>query len=63
MLSIPPAIITFDLPAVMLFAAIIAASNELPQTLLIVVAPIDTGKPAPRATCLAGFCPQPACNT
>ena len=47
----------------MLFEASIAASRELPHTLLIVVAGVETGNPEPRATCLAGFCPHPACNT
>lgn len=33
------------------------------QTLLTVVAGVQTGKPAPRADCLAGACPSPACIT
>ena len=47
----------------MLFAAIITAFSEDPQTLLIVVAAIEFGKPAPNATCLAGACPAPAWRT
>ena len=50
MLSIPPAIMALYSPAFMLLAAIITAFKEEPQTLLIVVAAIVFGRPAPNAT-------------
>ena len=63
MLSIPPAIMALYSPALILFAAIITAFRDEPQTLLIVVAAIEFGKPAPSATCRAGACPAPAWST
>ena len=50
MLSIPPAIIALYSPALILLAAIIAAFREEPQTLLMVVAAVEFGSPAPNAT-------------
>ena len=50
MLSIPPAMIALYSPALILLAAIIAAFREEPHTLLIVVAAVEFGRPAPRAT-------------
>ena len=50
MLSIPPATMALYSPALILFAAIIAALREEPQTLLIVVAAVELGSPAPKAT-------------
>ena len=60
MLSMPPATMALYSPARMLFAAIMAALREEPHTLLMVVHGVETGSPAPKATCLAGFCPAPA---
>ena len=34
-----------------------------PQTRLIVVALVVSGRPALRAACRAGACPEPACST
>ena len=53
--SIPPAIIALYSPALILVAANIAALSDEPHTLLMVVHGVLTGKPAPKATCLAGF--------
>ncbi len=50
-------------PARIDVAAIITVFSPEPQTLLMVVAAIESGNPAPSATCLAGACPAPACNT
>ena len=61
--SIPPAIITFACPEMISLAAIITAFKLEPQTLLIVVQGVEYGNPALIATCLAGACPEPACNT
>ena len=61
--SIPPAIITFACPEIMSLAAIITAFKLEPQTLLIVVQGVEYGNPELIATCLAGACPEPACNT
>ena len=47
----------------MLVAACITALSEDPQTMLIVTHDVETGNPAPRATCRAGACPMPACKT
>ena len=54
MLSIPPAMIALYSPALILLAAIITAFNDEPHTLLIVVAAIVLGRPAPNATWRAG---------
>src|SRR3990167_9555403 len=43
--------------------AIITAFIPEPHILLTVVQSTLTGKPAPKATCLAGACPRPAGNT
>ena len=50
-------------PARIEFAASITALSDEPQTLLIVTAGVESGKPAPNATWRAGAWPAPACNT
>src|SRR6202522_2257154 len=63
MLSMPPDTTISAEPAwIMSWASIVAFIPE-PQTLLMVVAPVASGDPAPRAACLAGARPCPAGNT
>ena len=59
----PPAITALYSPALIAEEAIITDFRLDPQTLLIVVQGVETGNPDPRATCLAGFCPEPAWRT
>ena len=63
MFSIPPAITISLSPSMMLCAA--KAIDFIPdaQTLLTVVQITLSGNPANFAACLAGACPNPACNT
>ena len=61
--SIPPATTTFACPEMISLAAIITAFKLEPHTLLIVVQGVEYGNPELIATCLAGACPEPACNT
>ena len=62
-LSIPPAITARYSPALIAEEAIMTDLRLEPHTLLIVVLGVVTGKPAPSATCRAGFCPAPAWRT
>src|ERR1700734_4314952 len=63
MLSMPPdTTISADPARMMSWASIVAFIPE-PQTLLMVVAPVASGNPAPRAACLAGAWPCPAGKT
>src|SRR3984885_3318942 len=63
MLSMPPdTTISADPARMMSWASIVAFIPE-PQTLLIVVAPVASGNPAPRAACRAGAWPCPAGST
>ena len=59
----PPATIALASPARIAWSASITAINPLPQTLLIVTAPIDAGIPAPIAAWRAGAWPIPADKT
>ncbi len=63
MLSMPPAIITSQVPARMLSVANIIAFMPEPQTLLMVVQPTEKGMPAPMVAWRAGACPSPAGKT
>ena len=60
MLSIPPATTQSASPALIIWAAKLTALNPEPQTLLIVIAGISSGKPDFTAACLAVFWPRPA---
>ena len=63
MLSIPPAIIVSALPAcIRSFASMIDFMPE-PHTLLMVVAPQESGIPEFLIACLAGACLRPAPTT
>ena len=61
--SMPPATTRLETPALISVAAIMAALRLEPQTLLMVVQGVLTGRPALIATCLAGACPVPVCRT
>ena len=63
MLSIPPAIIVLPLSALIRSVANIMAFMPEPQTLLTVVAPQESGKPAFLIACRAGACLSPALTT
>jgi hypothetical protein len=63
MLSMPPATNRSSSPARTAWAASMTAFRPEPQTLLIVVAPTDSGSPAKMAAWRAGFCPSPAETT
>src|SRR5574338_178783 len=60
MFSMPPATITLASPARIAAAPIITALRPEPQTLLMVVAPTPSGRPALSAAWRAGACPAPA---
>ena len=63
MLSMPPATTTSALPALIRSCASMIDFMPEPQTLLIVVAPVPSGRPAPRTAWRAGAWPCPAGNT
>src|ERR1700722_16170525 len=63
MLSMPPDTTTSAEPAWMMSWPSMVAFIPEPQTLLMVVAPVASGNPAPRAACRAGAWPCPAGNT
>ena len=63
MLSMPPAITTCALPARSRSVASMVAFIPDPHTLLIVVAPHESGSPPRRAACRAGACLTPALTT
>ena len=63
MLSMPPAKIVSPLSACKRSVASIIAFIPEPQTLLIVVAPQASGRPAFLMACLAGACLSPAPTT
>lgn len=56
--SVPPAMIAEAFPVIMVCAPRIIALRLEAQTLLTVVQTTLLGRPAPRAHCLAGFCPR-----
>lgn len=56
--SVPPAITADAFPVMMVCAARIMALRPEAQTLLTVVQTTESGRPAPRAHCRAGFCPR-----
>jgi hypothetical protein len=62
MFSVPPATMISASPALMAWAAVITDWRPDPQTLLMVVAGTESGRPALIATCRAGFMPRPACR-
>ena len=61
--SMPPARATSQSPALIPCAAIITALSPDPQTLLRVVHGVESGRPAPSATCRAGAWPTLAGKT
>ena len=63
MLSIPPDRIQLACPDLIKEAAKLTAFIPEAQTLLIVVAGIEVGRPARRIACVAGACPHPADKT
>jgi hypothetical protein len=63
MLSMPPATTMRAEPALIASCPSITAFMPEPQTLLIVVAPVDTGMPAAMAAWRAGAWPRPAGST
>ena len=63
MLSMPPETTMSAEPAWMMSCASMVAFMPEPQTLLMVVAPVASGRPAPRAACRAGAWPCPAGST
>ncbi len=63
MFSMPPARITSASPAVMAWAARCTAFIPEPQTLLIVMAGVSSGRPAAIQAWRAGFWPWPAWST
>ena len=63
MLSMPPDSTIPAEPALMMSCASMVAFMPEPQTLLMVVAPVASGSPAPRAACRAGAWPCPAGST
>ena len=63
MFSVPPATTAWASPHWIAWAASITAFMPEPQTLLTVVAPTETGSPAPMAAWRATFCPRPAPTT
>ena len=63
MLSMPPEITISAEPALMMSCASMVAFMPEPQTLLMVVAPVASGRPAPRAAWRAGAWPCPAGST
>ena len=63
MLSMPPDTTMSAEPALMMSCASMVAFMPEPQTLLMVVAPVASGSPAPRAACRAGAWPCPAGST
>src|SRR6476659_2161581 len=63
MLSMPPDSTISAEPAVMMSWPSMVAFMPEPQTLLTVVAPVASGRPAPRAAWRAGAWPWPAGNT
>ena len=63
MLSMPPATMMSWLPTESRSWASMAVFMPEPQTLLIVVAPTDIGKPAPSVAWRAGAWPWPAGST
>jgi hypothetical protein len=58
MLSVPPATTMSALPVMIVCAPTISALIEEAQTLLMVVATVDSGSPAPIAHWRAGFWPR-----
>ena len=63
MLSIPPATTISASPALISAAASMIALRPEPQTRLIVVALVESGRPALSVACRAGAWPAPACST
>ena len=63
MLSMPPARTTLALPAASRSLASITAFMPDPHTLLMVVAPVPSARPALRIAWRAGACPSPAGST
>ena len=63
MLSMPPAATSEKSPQRRSFAADTTARMADPHTLLKVMAPVDSGQPAPSVACRAGACPIPAAST
>ena len=63
MLSMPPARTSSASPARIAWAASITAFKPEPHTLLTVKAAMESGRPAFRAACRAGFWPRPAWRT
>src|SRR6202040_2181781 len=63
MLSMPPETTMAAEPALMMSCASMVAFMPEPQTLLMVVAPVESGSLAPRAACRAGAWPCPAGST
>src|SRR5580765_2192295 len=59
----PPATMTSLTPAASMSCANIAAFIPEPHILLTVVAPVESGRPPPRAAWRAGACPWPAGRT
>ena len=63
MLSMPPATMIPALPASSRSCASMTAFMPEPHILLMVIAPVEAGNPAPRAACRAGAWPRPAGST
>jgi hypothetical protein len=63
MFSVPPAATTDESPALIDWAAAATARSPEPHTMLMVIAVLSMGRPALTMTCLATFCPRPACST
>ena len=63
MLSMPPETTNSAEPARMMSCASMVAFMPEPQTLFTVVAPVASGRPAPRAAWRAGAWPWPAGST
>lgn len=56
--SAPPATMMLALPVMIVCAPRMMAFTEEAQTLLMVVQTVESGRPAPRAHCRAGFWPM-----
>jgi hypothetical protein len=61
--SMPPATTISASPALISAAASMIDLRPEPQTRLMVVAGVVSGRPALRSACRAGACPTPACST
>src|SRR5688572_16272847 len=59
----PPATTTLDEPALIASCACMIAFMPDPHTLLMVVQPVEAGRPAPSDACRAGAWPRPAGST